>query len=166
MELLVVRHAIAFERSARRWPDDAERPLSPQGVVRARKAALGLKRITEHPARVLVSPLRRAQQTAAILTQFAAWPEAVECAQLLPGTSPEGLLALLARSRGGRIAVVGHQPDLGRLLAACLPGGVEAAAFEFRKMAVALLSFQGAARAGRGELIWLLPPRILRAAAS
>ena len=62
MELLVVRHAIAFERSPRRWPDDAERPLSPQGAARARKAALGLKRITPRPARVLVSPLRRARQ--------------------------------------------------------------------------------------------------------
>jgi phosphohistidine phosphatase SixA len=166
MELLVVRHAIAFERSARRWRDDAERPLSPQGEARARKAALGLKRITARPTRVLVSPLRRAQQTAAILTQFAGWPEAAECAQLLPGAAPEALLALLGRSRGGRIAVVGHQPGLGRLLAACLPGGVAAAAFQFRKMGVALLAFQGAARAGRGELIWLLPPRILRAAAS
>lgn len=164
MELLVVRHAIAFERSARRWPDDAQRPLSPQGVERARQAALGLKRVTEHPARVLVSPLRRAQQTAAILTQFAGWPEAGECVQLLPGAAPEGLLALLARSHDSRIAVVGHQPGLGRLLAACLPGGVGAAAFEFRKMGVALLCFPGAARAGRGQLIWLLPPRILRAA--
>jgi phosphohistidine phosphatase len=164
MELLIVRHAIAFARSARRWPDDAERPLSPQGEARARKAALGLKRITEHPAQVLVSPLRRAQQTAAILSQFAGWPKAVECAQLLPGAAPEGLLALLARSRGSRVAVIGHQPALGRLLAACLPGGVGAAAFEFRKMGVALLAFQGAARGGRGELIWLLPPRILRAA--
>ena len=167
MELLVVRHAIAFERSARRWPDDAQRPLSPQGVARARKAALGLKRVTEHPALVLVSPLRRARQTAAILTQFAGWPDAGECVQLLPGTSPEGLLellALLARARGGRIAVVGHQPGLGRLLAVCLPGGPRAAAFQFRKMGVALLSFRGAARARRGELIWLLPPRVLRAA--
>jgi phosphohistidine phosphatase SixA len=84
--------------------------------------------------------------------------------QLLPGTSPEGLLELLARSHDSRIAVVGHQPGLGRLLAACLPGGVGAAAFEFRKMGVALLCFQGAARAGRGQLVWLLPPRILRAA--
>jgi phosphohistidine phosphatase len=164
MELLIVRHAIAFARSARRWPDDAERPLSPQGEARARKAALGLKRITEHPAQVLVSPLRRAQQTAAILSQFAGWPKAAECAQLLPGAAPEGLLALLARSRGSRVAVVGHQPALGRLLAACLPGGAGAAAFEFRKMGVALLAFQGAARAGCGQLIWLLPPRILRAA--
>ncbi|HXO14860.1 MAG TPA: phosphoglycerate mutase family protein, partial [Steroidobacteraceae bacterium] len=99
MELLIVRHAIAFERSARRWPDDAERPLSPQGAARARKAALGLKRITQPPAQVLVSPLRRAHQTAAILTQFAGWPEAAECEQLRPGAAPEGLLALLARTR-------------------------------------------------------------------
>jgi len=164
MELLLVRHAIAFERSPRRWPDDAQRPLSPPGATRARTAALGLKRITPRPARVLVSPLRRAQQTAAILTRFAGWPKAAECVQLRPGAAPEGLLALLARSQDGRLAVVGHQPGLGRLLAACLPGGGEAAAFEFRKMGVALLSFQGAARAGRGQLIWLLPPRILRAA--
>jgi len=84
--------------------------------------------------------------------------------QLLPGASPQGVLALLARTRGRRLAVVGHQPALGRLLAACLPGGVGAAAFEFRKMAVALLAFQGSARAGGGQLIWLLPPRVLRAA--
>jgi phosphohistidine phosphatase SixA len=30
MELLIVRHAIAFEVDARRWPDDGERPLSPR----------------------------------------------------------------------------------------------------------------------------------------
>jgi phosphohistidine phosphatase len=163
MELLVVRHAIAFERNARRWPDDAERPLSPHGVTRARKAALGLKRLTPRPARVLASPLRRARQTAAILTRFAGWPEAMPCAALRPGASPEAVLALLARTRERRLAVVGHQPALGGLLAACLPGG-EAAGFELRKMAVALLSFPGSARAGRGRLVWLLPPKMLRAA--
>ena len=163
MELLVVRHAIAFERNARRWPRDAERPLSAHGVARARKAALGLKRLTPPPARVLVSPLRRARETAAILTRFAGWPEATQCGQLRPGASPESLLALLARTRERRVAVLGHQPGLGRLLAACLPGG-EAAAFELRKMAVALLSFQGSARAARGRLIWLLAPKMLRAA--
>src|SRR5205807_2027854 len=83
---------------------DAERPLSPQGAARARKAALGLKRITPRPARVLVSPLRRARQTAAILTRFAGWPEARKCVQLLPGASPQGVLALLARTRGRRRA--------------------------------------------------------------
>jgi phosphohistidine phosphatase len=161
MQLLVVRHAIAFERSPARWPDDAERPLTPEGTERARKAAEGLKRIGAPPARVLASPLRRAQETASILTRFAGWPEATVCVQLLPGAAPEELLALLARDRS--LAVVGHEPAVGRLIAACLPGGAGAAAFEMKKMGVALLEFPGAARAGRGRLVWLLPPKILRA---
>src|SRR5207249_7220892 len=100
----VVRHAVAFERSATRWPDDAERPLTPEGAERARKAALGLKRIADPPARVLASPLSRAQETAAILTRSAGWPEASVCVQLLPGASPEGLLALVARTGARRHA--------------------------------------------------------------
>lgn len=164
MELLVVRHAVAFERRAARWPDDAERPLTPQGMARARKAAQGLQRIATPPVRVLVSPLTRAQQTASILTRFAGWPEAIPCGELLPGASPEGVLALLARSRDRAVAVVGHEPALSRLIALCLPEGVSEAAFEMKKMGVALLEFPGAPRGGRGRLIWLLPPKVLRAA--
>ena len=118
MELLIVRHAIACEGDAKRWPDDGARPLSP---------------------RALPSPL------------------------LLPGGSPKELLALLARTRGQRLAVVGHQPDLGRLIAVCLPGSAASAAFELRKMAVALIVFHGSPRTGHGELRWLVPPKLLRA---
>ena len=163
MELLIVRHAIACERDAQRWPDDAERPLSPRGVLRARQAARGVKRIVPRPARVLTSPLLRAQQTAAILAQVAGWPRATLCPQLRPDASPAALLAVLARAREARIAVVGHQPDLGRLLAACLPRDIDSAAFELRKMGIGLVAFHGAARTGHGELIWLVPPRLLRA---
>ena len=74
------------------------------------------------------------------------------------------MLALLARIRDRSIAVVGHEPAVGQLLATCLPGGVSATAFEMKKMGVALLEFPGAARAGRGRLVWLLPPKALRAA--
>ena len=164
MELLIVRHAIAYERNAQRWADDGKRPLSPQGAVRARRAAAGLKRVAPRPARVLTSPLRRTRQTAAILTEFAGWPEASECQLLLPGSSPQGLLALLARASEERVAVVGHQPDLGRLVATCLPGNAGSAAFVFRKMGVALIAFQGRPHPGQGELRWLVAPRLLRAA--
>jgi len=164
MELLIVRHAIAFERNARRWPDDGERPLSPRGLTRARRAAAGLQRLAVRPTRVLASPLVRTRQTATILTQLAGWPRATDCALLLPGAAPEALLEELARLRDRRIALVGHQPDLGRLLALCLSGSTSDAAFELRKMGVALVAFRGTARAGRGELHWLAPPRLLRAA--
>jgi phosphohistidine phosphatase len=164
MELLIVRHAIAFERDARRWPDDGERPLSPRGVARARKAAAGMKQLVLAPGRVLVSPLTRTRQTAAILTEVAGWPDATPCPELAPGGSPEALLALLKRMREPRIGVVGHEPGLGRLLVVSLPGTAAAQAFGFRKMGAALLSFHGTARAGGARLAWFVPPRVLRAA--
>ena len=164
MQLLLVRHAIAFDRNASRWPDDAERPLTRAGAARARQAAQALKRLGEPPVRVLTSSLTRAQQTASILTRFAGWPEATPCAQLLPGVSPERVIGLLARARDRCVAVVGHEPGLSRLIAACLPGGASASAFEMKKMGVALLEFPAAAQAGRGRLVWLLPPKVLRAA--
>jgi phosphohistidine phosphatase len=163
MELLIVRHAIACERNARRWPDDGERPLSARGTSRGRRAAAGLKVIAPPPARVLVSPLRRAQQTAAILAERAGWPAAVECRQLLPGATPEALLALLTRLPDKRIALVGHEPGLGRLLEVCLGGSTHGRAYALKKLGAALLEFPGAVRAGGGRLIWLAPPRMLRA---
>jgi len=168
MDLLIVRHAIAFERNARRWPDDGARPLSPEGMVRARKAAAGLKQVAERPRCVLASPLVRAQQTAAILTEFAGWPKATQCAALAPHEPPEKVFAALAAQKEKIVAVVGHQPGLGTLLAACLSararGGVNPQAFELKKMGAVLISFSGAPRAGGGVLQWFVPPRILRAA--
>lgn len=167
MDLVIVRHAIAFERDARRWPDDGDRPLTPEGMARARKAATGLKQVAERPRCVLSSPLVRAKQTAAILTELAGWPKATECAALAPDEPPERVFAALAARKEKIIAVVGHQPGLGRLLAACLPtqmrGGVNPQAFELKKMGAVLISFSGTPRAGGGVLNWFVPPRILRA---
>jgi phosphohistidine phosphatase len=123
-----------------------------------------MKRLAPAPGRVLVSPLTRARQTAAILTEVAGWPEATPCAELAPGGSPEALLALLKSIRETRIAVVGHEPGLGRLLALSLPGTAAAQGLRFRKMGAALLSFRGVARAGVARLAWLVPARVLRAA--
>lgn len=85
MDLLIIRHAIAFERDRHRWRQDAERPLSPAGMRRARKAAAGLKQLTKRPQRLLTSPLVRARQTAQILTEVAGWPAAEEIPELAPG---------------------------------------------------------------------------------
>ncbi len=168
MELLIVRHAIAFDRNPKRWRDDGERPLSPEGIVRARKAAVGLKQIAERPQCTLTSPLVRAVQTATILTDFAGWPKAIECPALAPEMPPDEVFAALSAHKEKTLGIVGHQPALGRFLAACLPaqvrGGASPGAFELKKMGVALISFSGTPRAGSGILKWLLPPRILRAA--
>ena len=162
MELLIIRHAIAFERDRHRWPDDAVRPLSPAGVRRSRKTAAGLKKFCTAPDRLLSSPLTRARQTAKILTEFAGWPHADLAPELKPGEGPAAVLALLAKDRSARIAIVGHQPDLSALIAACLLQDGSAFTIEMKKNAVACLSFDGRARAGRAILKWLATPRLLR----
>jgi phosphohistidine phosphatase len=163
MDLLIVRHAIAFDRDRHRWREDGERPLSPAGIRRARKAAAGIKELTKAPHRVLTSPLVRAQQTARILTEVAGWPVAEETPELAPGEPALVVLSLLAKDRGKLVAVVGHQPGLGHLLAACLLGGGGALPIEMKKNAVACVSFEGTPRAGHAALRWLATPRMLRA---
>jgi phosphohistidine phosphatase len=162
MELLIIRHAIAFERDRHRWRDDAARPLSPAGTRRARKAAAGLKEFSEAPDLLLTSPLVRARQTAQILTEVAGWPAPTEAPELSPGERAPAVLALLGNVRGKRVAVVGHQPELGALLTACLLGDGEVLPIEMKKNAVACVSFEGSACAGRAALKWLATPRMLR----
>jgi phosphohistidine phosphatase len=135
-----------------------------EGVKRARRAAAGLKRIATRPALVLTSPLVRARDTAAIFAQTASWPDAEESDTLTPGASPETVLEVLRR-RGAKadcIAVVGHQPHLGRMLALCLRGDARSEAFELKKSAVVCVRFEGTPRARQGRLTALLSPRTLR----
>jgi phosphohistidine phosphatase len=163
MNVLIIRHAIAFERDRHRWRDDTERPLSPAGIRSARKAAAGIRQLVKPPQRVLTSPLVRARQTAQILTDIAGWPHASECAELSPGGPLPRVFAALNRERNEQIAIVGHQPDLGLLLAACLMGDAGPVSIELKKFAVACVSFNAIPRAGRGVLRWLATPRMLRA---
>jgi phosphohistidine phosphatase len=163
MELLIVRHAIAFERDLERWRDDGARPLTPEGKRRAKKAAAGLKRFTKPPDRLLTSPLVRARQTAQILTDVAGWPAAEETPELSPEEPPQSLLTLLGKDRSKLIALVGHQPGLGHLLSACLLGEGRNLPVDLKKNAVVCLSFRGSVRSGRAALKWLATPRMLRA---
>jgi phosphohistidine phosphatase len=162
MELLVIRHAIAFERDRRRWADDGARPLSGAGIRRSRKAAAGLKELCKAPDRLLTSPLVRARQTAKILTEVAGWPRAKIAPELTPGKGVVAALTLLGKDRSKRIAIVGHQPDLSALLTACLLKDGSDLPIEMKKNAVACLSFDGRARVGGAALKWLATPRMLR----
>jgi len=163
MELLLIRHAIAETRDARRWPDDRERPLSRLGQERATRAARGLRRLKIRPALLLSSPLKRARQTGAILALAAHWPRAHTCAQLSPGASAQQLLAHLATLKATRLAIIGHEPQLSQLLELCLGEPGTGLRMEFKKLAVVGLRFAQRPAAGAGQLQWLLPPRLLRA---
>jgi phosphohistidine phosphatase len=163
MNLLLVRHAIAYERDPERWRNDADRPLSPKGIRRGRKVACAVARFTTPPERVFSSPLTRARQTAELFHAHAHWPRADECSELSPGEPTAALLALLARDHRSKcVAVVGHQPGLGHLLAACLMADDGPLTIEMKKAGMACITFHSVPRSGRGTLAWLATPKMLR----
>lgn len=162
LELLIVRHAIAHERDARRWPNDGARPLTAEGRRRFERAAAGLGRVFPDVDLLITSPLKRARQTAQILTKVLGWPTAGERAELAPHTPVIETLASLRQPRVARIALVGHEPHLSELIVLCLASPAPSLRVQMKKGAVAVLGFDGAPHAGGGTLQALLPPRVLR----
>ena len=162
MDLVVVRHAIALERDALRWPDDRDRPLSPDGEKRFRRAARGYGRIVPQVDVVLSSPLERAWRTAQLLAEEAGWPDPKPCDALEPDRAPSEMTDVL-RSQGGEVlAAVGHEPHLGELIAYLLTGSDRGAAIELKKGAAARLELDGIIP-GNSTLRWLTQPKIARA---
>ena len=162
MKLLLIRHAAAVPRGTPGVPD-AERPLTPDGKAKFRVAARGLARVTRRPDLLLTSPLPRARLTAAIAARaFGHIAPAIEPA--LAHSSVDGIVAALkAHPPDARIALVGHEPFLGALLARLL-GATQGKRLAFEKGGAALVDLPNGPAAS-GRLRWFLKPRILRSLA-
>jgi phosphohistidine phosphatase len=113
--IYIVRHAIAedFAASGR----DEDRALTPEGRKKMKRAARGLVALGIAPARLLSSPLVRAQQTSVVLVEGYPQVEIETCDLLAPGVDEHALTRLLnGRYAGADVMLVGHEPDLGELL--------------------------------------------------
>jgi len=159
--LLLVRHAIAEPRGEA-WPDDALRPLSEKGEERMRDIATRLLALDETATVVLTSPLARAVETARILAGI--WtpaPNVVILDALGPGHAPSALADALKEFEGvARVALVGHEPDLGQF-AAWLTGARHP--LPFKKGGVARIDVASLKTLRDGQLVWFATPKILRA---
>jgi phosphohistidine phosphatase len=161
IELYLVRHAIAAERGPA-YPDDRLRPLTPEGRRRFKEAVRGLAAAGFELDLILTSPLTRAEETAAILSAGLARRVPVDVLEALaPGGKPAAIVDAITRlaRRHRRLALVGHDPDLGELAARLLGAR---GALEFRKGAVCAIDVSSTTPGGPGTLRWLLPPRLLR----
>jgi len=159
-ELYLIRHAIAEERGDA-WPDDAKRPLTEQGMSRMRKSVRGLARLGVAMDVILTSPLVRARQTAEIV---AAGLEPRPTILTIDSLTPAGTFAALAadlekHARKNRLALVGHEPNIGEIAARLL--GTRHP-IEFKKGAVCRIDVEELPPHGPGDLRWFLPPRALR----
>lgn len=128
MDLILWRHAEALEM--REVQDDLERALTSKGERQAQRMATWLNRQLPSSTRVLASPARRAQQTAAALER-----KVKTLAALAPVGDVNGLLHAVRWPEAREpVLVVGHQPVLGLVAAYLLAG--QAQAWPVRKGAV------------------------------
>jgi phosphohistidine phosphatase len=159
-DLYIVRHAIAAERGEE-WPDDSKRPLTEAGVNRFREVVEGLAWLGIDIDEIFTSPLVRAKQTATLLAHGLGNTVSVKTLDALaPGHSPRQVINDLSRAaKNHRIALVGHEPGLGEL-AAHLIGA--ARQLPFKKGGVCYITIQGLTSRRPGELVWFIPPKVLR----
>ncbi len=153
MKVYLIRHAEAVDRAGD--APDAARHLTARGRLSVRETARRLTGERFLPKVFLSSPLARALQTADILAERTGYEgEVIAAARLGPGFDLEGLNAVLDSFPGEtEIALVGHEPDLGRVVSQLLslPKG-----YAMPKGAVAAVVLPDAGSRLRGTLDWLL----------
>ncbi len=125
MDLILWRHAEAEEAAP--GGDDLARALTPRGEKEAARVGAWLDRKLPEGARILCSPARRCEQTALALgRKYRIRPE------LAPDADPWHLLEAAQWPHAkGMVAIVGHQPTLGRVIAQLL--GLQEGACPVRK---------------------------------
>lgn len=159
--LYLIRHAIAAERGPK-YPDDNLRPLTSRGIDKMREAARGFASLDPGIEVIVTSPLVRARHTSEIvLAELAPAPAHEVLEELAPGHSPADLAEALDRYQSkSTIALVGHEPDLGRF-AAWLIGSNKP--IPFKKGGMACFEIADLRPGRTSTLVWLATPRMLRA---
>ena len=128
MDLIIWRHAEAFE--AEPGEDDMNRALTQRGKKQAERMAVWLESQLPQGTRILSSPAVRAEQTVRALGRKYKVRDA-----LSPGASVADILETAGWPDAKYpVLVVGHQPDLGALIAQLL--GMSEPACSIRKGAV------------------------------
>jgi phosphohistidine phosphatase len=151
----LVRHAIAVDREEG-LPDES-RTLTPEGAKSFVEVVDGLQVLGVRFDRLLHSPWLRAVETAELLMPLLDGES--EVTPLL-ATAPNA--DLLKQIKGEHVAMVGHRPWMGELLALLVAGRVEdGERYEIKKGGVAVL--EGKPTPGGMRLLALYPPRALRA---
>jgi len=163
MNLYLVRHGIAIDRTDPKAPAEAERPLTAKGVQKTRAAALGFVALKIKPDLLVTSPFVRAAQTAEIFAEALGYsPEKIRVSEALkPAADPADFAKELSQGKAREVVCFGHAPHLDLLIAHL--AGARGAFTELKKSGVACL--ERATPQGRWLLRWLLTPKALRSLA-
>jgi phosphohistidine phosphatase len=160
LELYLIRHGVAAERGDD-YPDDSKRPLTSGGISRLRKEAKALDAMEIGFDHIITSPLVRTRQTADVFAELLkSKPSVSQSDALAPAGTPAAVMQELGKYlRKGRIALVGHEPNIGELAARLIGARTP---LEFKKGAICRIDFEVPPPKGMGQLRWFVTPRMLR----
>jgi phosphohistidine phosphatase len=159
MVVYVMRHAEAVEGSE--TLQDEWRYLTEKGRLAAEKMSAAIAKIGPKPRLTITSPLARAVQTAEIAAEKACRRNVVVASGLLlPGADVSELVTYLKECKGckesKRVLLVGHEPQLGLLVASLL--GREDEAITLKKGACVALELDPKKDDKPAGFLWYLAP--------
>jgi phosphohistidine phosphatase len=160
LELYLIRHGLAADRGDE-YPDDSKRPLTSDGIAQLRKEARALDAFDIGFDHIVTSPLLRTRQTADVFAEHLKSKPAVSNSDALaPAGTPAAVMQEVGKhARKGRVALVGHEPNLGELAARLIGAR---SPLDFKKGAICRIDFDVLPPKGAGRLRWFVTPKMLR----
>lgn len=157
MNLYLIRHSIAENITMDK--KDFDRELTEEGKFVIKKTSEAWKNYIGNVDVVLTSPLKRAIQTAEIISiNLQHKQNLIKDNNLGTGSRTADLIDLLNSLEYKNVVVVGHQPDLSQHLNNfCGTGSFNLA---FPPASLAKIEFDNSIKYGRGRLIYFIPPII------
>jgi phosphohistidine phosphatase len=160
LELYLIRHGLAADRGDE-YPDDSKRPLTSDGIAQLRKEARALDAFGIGFDHIITSPLVRTRQSADVFAEHLKSKPAVSNSDALaPAGTPAAVMQEVGKhARKGRVALVGHEPNLGELAARLIGAR---SPLDFKKGAICRIDFDVLPPKGAGRLRWFVTPKMLR----
>jgi len=160
MEIYVLRHGIAVERGTPGYKKDSDRPLTKEGEEKMYQIAQAILSMDLGFDLILSSPYVRAAKTAQIvaseLDQEVTFTEFLE-----HDGDGRALISQINDEKPQRVLLVGHEPDLSRLISVLTTGGTSAS-IELKKGGLCKMSADKLTFGQCATLNWLLTPKQLR----
>lgn len=164
MQIYIVRHGTAIDRDDPKCPSEAERYLTEEGIEKTKQVARGFAALGVEPEVMISSPYVRALQTAELFAAALGYPKQKirQTELLLPEGDPPAFFRELAKEKDAAVVCCfGHGPNVDELIAAGT--GNKHSFTTLKKAGVALLELNRISPPS-GQLLWLVPPKLLKRA--
>lgn len=165
MELFLFRHGEAGKR-LHSGSKDLDRPLTSTGQKEVENISISLKKLNINIDRIITSPLKRAHQTAIIVSKVFAMEERVEdWNELKPEGNKSELYKKLSQLKSdSSLLIVGHQPYLTEMIGNLTfdSDSDGNARIVLKKSGLAKLVITSLMPPMKGKLRWLLSPKLLK----